>query len=268
MNDERLRQRLGELVDATRGLIDALTDEQVEPASSPPAPWPAGAGLRDRLRGYPADSPVGSTIADILAAPVVSAKRHDVDAELVRLRYELDAAQRGHMRTTSVLDSTREQLESTEAARLSCSTSLAARNAKVVELTRTITELRDQINMVGKELVDARVALHEIRDQRDVAVRRIADLTERLAGASVIDSAEWRVYDVELDTNGEPPVIADGELVGRWRPMPDGPGGEVHVRFVPGSMTHPGTGSRYVVSLPITPPDGPPRFTPGVDPTD
>lgn len=137
--------------------------------------------------------------------------------------------------------------------------------------TRRVAELSEQLARGTADLIaDASVLV----DSRGVVIKaRTALETDQLANPMAVQRdrfgaelatpvGDWRPYDVELDTDGEPPVIADGQLVGQWRPSADGPGGEVLVRFVPGNLTQPGTGSRYIVTLPIRPPDGPPRYIP------
>jgi uncharacterized coiled-coil protein SlyX len=250
MSNERLRLQLGELINATRGLVDLLADEQIEPASGPPESWPprwpAGTTLGERLgyQRYPEADPVafGRARAGHHEPPMtVDAKRLDLDAALMRLRFELEAERNGR-----ATDAHHHRIVSLE---------LADAHKLIASLETTVTELRDQ---------------------RTAATRRVAELTEQLnAIPSTLGSpdsrmieADWNPYAAELDTDGEPPRIGDGKLVARWRPSSEGPGGEVWVQFVPGSTTHPGTGSRYTVTLPIRPPDGPPRFVPGADRTD
>lgn len=245
MTNDQLRRQLGELVDAARGLVDLLTDEHIEPASSPPAPWPERLGYpwAPNSFGYsePIDperlgrppSPAGKPV-HLSGQPTAIG---EFQALVARLRHQLEAERNGR-----ATDAQHHRIVSLE---------LADAHKLIASLENTVTELRDQ---------------------RFAATRRVAELTEQINESSMIvdlnGGPDWRPYEVELDANGEPPRIVNGTLVGRWRPNDGAPGGEVWVQYTPGDMDHPGTGSRYVVTLPISPPDTQPQFVPGADRTD
>lgn len=122
-----------------------------------------------------------------------------------------------------------------------------------------ITVLDAQLKEVRAMLDDARRAVAVADEQRSLAM---AQLGER--GPLSDDRGLWAPYQPELDTDGEPPLISNGELVGRYRSLAPGTtygGLEVSIRYQPGDADRRGTGSKYTVTLPYGPPGGDPYAT-------